>query len=561
MPRVATKLSTNRDGSFSARKRIPEDVQSEYERLYGVRCEARFNSRTGVTPVLARAMEREWRSEIEARIASIRAERKGGGRMLTPKEARTWAGEWYRWFTGRHLAKFAPGDLGGWEEEYSAAYDVLREALWGRDWDQWPEQGDPFDLWEENAKARASVRAMVADRGETAQFLHTKQLTPDPGSRDMFLDYVCKDYFAALELLIRRAKGDYGADKHSDQFPAFERSTDPGLVPWALFTRWIEEAKPADATVDRWRCVFLKLKEDFASCAEITPEAALEWARGLINSDRSERTVRDVWVIAARTVFGWAKDQRLVAQNPFTEVRIKVPRKNTTRETKAFTTEEARTILRAALAIAEPRTKMQAAKRWVPWLCAYTGARGGEIAQLRGVDCAQHDDGVWAIRITPAAGAVKMKKARTVPVHEHLIEQGFLKFAKASGKGPLFYNEHKEPAGPVDPTNPRKRRFVKAREHIADWVRDLGVNDPEVQPNHAWRHTFKQICERCGITEKMSDVITGHAPASVARGYGAPTLADKAAALKLFPRYTLGEATTEQRPVRNAAVVSEHPAE
>jgi hypothetical protein len=33
MPRVATKLTTNGDGSFSARKRIPADVQEDYENL------------------------------------------------------------------------------------------------------------------------------------------------------------------------------------------------------------------------------------------------------------------------------------------------------------------------------------------------------------------------------------------------------------------------------------------------------------------------------------------------------------------------------------------------
>ena len=56
---------------------------------------------------------------------------------------------------------------------------------------------------------------------------------------------------------------------------------------------------------------------------------------------------------------------------------------------------------------------------------------------------------------------------------------------KASGKGPLFYNEPKELAAPNDPTNPYEPRYVKAREHVAAWVRGLAVNDPELSPNHA----------------------------------------------------------------------------
>ena len=78
---------------------------------------------------------------------------------------------------------------------------------------------------------------------------------------------------------------------------------------------------------------------------------------------------------------------------------------------------------------------------------------------------------------------------------------------------------------------------MKAREHVAAWVRKLGINDPELSPNHAWRHTFKAIGFRSGISERVLDAIVGHAPASVGRGYGEPTLSDKAQELRKFPRY------------------------
>jgi integrase len=543
MPRVAdSKLTTNKDGSFSARKRIPADVQDAYAKLYGNRWEDRFNSGPGVTAVLARAKHREWLSEIEARIENIRAERRGDGRMLTPMEARALAGEWYKWFTARHSAK--PKSAEYWCYERSELCFDVHDEVWAATGLEWDPEKDPLELWEENEKARTRVRPLIADRAKAAQFLSTKQLTLDGPARDMFLDHVCGDLFAALELLLRQARGDYSPDKHAEQFPGFERTTDPALTPWMLFQRWIADAKPADATVDRWRSVFLELQEAFHGCGEITAEAAQEWARGLIGTDRSARTVSDVWVVASRTVFGWAKSQRLVGQNPFTEVRIKVPRKTTTRDNgKGFDPEEIKTILRGSLAITQPRTKMEAAKRWLPWLCAYTGARSGEIAQLRGVDYVEQE--VQAIKITPAAGTVKTKQARLVPLHEHLIEQGFPEFVKASGKGPLFYSEQKTAPAASDATNPPKKRYVKVRERIAGWVRELGVTDPDVQPNHAWRHTFKQVCDRHGISERVSDAITGHAALTVGRGYGAPSLQDKAAGLRRFPRYQVEEQTPD----------------
>jgi integrase len=216
-----------------------------------------------------------------------------------------------------------------------------------------------------------------------------------------------------------------------------------------------------------------------------------------------------------------------------------VRRKKLARGHKAFTPSEAKKILAASLAISDTSRASAAARRWVPWLCAYTGARVSEITQLRGADVIE-EDGVWAIHITPEAGTVKTGQGRTVPLHKHLIAQGFLTFAASRGNGPLFYKQAKGTPRASVPTNPVKPRYVKAREHLADWVRkDLGIADEEIRPNHAWRHTFKQVASRHGITDGMSDYITGHAPASVARGYGAPTLKDMAAALKKFPRYNV----------------------
>jgi len=49
-----------------------------YEKLYGVRWEARFHCEP-MPAVAARARHREWLNEVEARINNIRAERKGEG--------------------------------------------------------------------------------------------------------------------------------------------------------------------------------------------------------------------------------------------------------------------------------------------------------------------------------------------------------------------------------------------------------------------------------------------------------------------------------------------------
>jgi integrase len=536
MPRVATKLTPTAEGGWFARKRIPSDVQDAYHARHGQRWEERFNSGP-MALTLARARHWTWLSEIAARIANIRAERDGREQMLTLTQARALAGEWWHWFTQRHLAK--PEPASHWEGLSSDLRDELHDALRSTN-DEWGlERGDPFAIWDDNSEARERARPMVADWAESAQFLHSKALGLDRTSLNLFLDYLCKDLFAALHLLKRRAEGDFSPDRYAERFPKLDRmATDPGLTPWMLFDGWVQARQPAASTVTRWRGVFVKLSADFPehSAAALTQEEMQAWANGLINSERSARTVSGGWIGACQTVFEWALGQKLVAHNPFEDVKVTVPRKNRTRP-KALTTDEIQMILGATLAIGALQTKTDAVRRWVPWLLAYTGARVGEITQLRAADVS-NDDGISAINITPDAGSVKNREARTVPLHEHLIEQGFLEFVKASGKGPLFHNPATEPTEKGDPTKPRKPLSVKAREHLADWIRKkAGVTDKRIGPNHAWRHSFKLIGRRHGIDKDMLNWIVGHAPDSVGAEYGEPTLRDKADALDKFPRY------------------------
>jgi integrase len=529
-------MTPTAEGGWTARKRIPVDVQVAYHALYGKKHEEWFNS----GPVLVGLAKEKlvvWGNEIDARIKNIRAERKGGGRTLTAMQARALAGEWYLWWTTRHLSGSL--DLAYWEECLELLFDRAEDGVQRESTPDDPEYG--FTIWERSFEARADTRAAAADYAETSQFLHSKHLALEPAARELFLDYVCRDWFQAMRLLIRRAKGDYSDDLHPQQFPRFERTADPGLTPWSLFERWVKQMGPQKSTVDRWRAVFLKLKEDFPNCsaATFTPEEIKKWLDGLITEDRTARTVNDVWRVAGRRIFGWAVDQKLIHHNPFADVKVPVPRKRTNRETKSFTEDEIKIILKASSAISKPRrTKGEAVRRWVPWVCAYTGARSGEVTQLRGSDISEQKD-VHTIRITPEAGSVKTGKPRTVPLHEHLIEQGFLDFVKQIGRGPLFYNEPK--GNPKDTTeditNPRRPRSVTARVRLAEWVRKIGISDPEVKPNHAWRDTFKQVGHRHGISERLLDAIVGHTPLNVARTYGLPTLFDMAEALKKFPRY------------------------
>jgi len=127
-------------------------------------------------------------------------------------------------------------------------------------------------------------------------------------------------------------------------------------------------------------------KLHMAALSRLTVLLPTPWARAtsLTPPPALRATVHDIWLSAAKSVYAWAVENKLTDSNPFAGVKITVPRKVVTRD-RAFTPTEAKTILAAASAI-EPKSAFTAAQRWCPWLAGYSGARMGEITQLRGGD-------------------------------------------------------------------------------------------------------------------------------------------------------------------------------
>jgi integrase len=167
----------------------------------------------------------------------------------------------------------------------------------------------------------------------------------------------------------------------------------------------------------------------------------------------------------------------------------------------------------------------------VPWLCAYSGARVVEMIQLRKEDV-RHEQGRWVIRINPDAGDTKTNDFRDVPIHEHLIATGFIEFLQQSRPGHLFCDVGTDgtTSGPADGIYKR----------ILTMVRSV-VTDSRVQPNHAWRYTFKTYGHDAGLDDLTVDAICGHAARTQGERYRGITLKKRLEVMAAFPRYKLTE--------------------
>ncbi len=72
--------------------------------------------------------------------------------------------------------------------------------------------------------------------------------------------------------------------------------------------------------------------------------------------------------------------------------------------------------------------------RWIPLLCAYSGARLGEICHLREQDV-REVDGIPTISFTLSGPLKNRRSMRTIPLHPIVLAAGFLTFVESRRSG------------------------------------------------------------------------------------------------------------------------------
>ena len=355
---------------------------------------------------------------------------------------------------------------------------------------------------------------------------------------------LCASELEALARLVERDEGNFaGQPEHpllvSAQPPLEE---EPPVPLRDLFNRYIAELKAngkGEGAEKRWRPIIEDLIafSRTTDARRLTKKGLVEW-RDAKMKVLAPRTVRDVYLTAINAVLNWAVSNDILSDNPARTIKVKVAGKPTTRP-KGFTREEALRLLSFSRCYKPAKTgnsqteeapQTSAAKAWAPILCAFTGSRISEIKQLRKEDI-KDDGGIAYIRITPDAGRVKSRQYRDVPLHQQIIDLGFLDFVAASAPGPLFYPPYSGDRK-VDPA-----QTVSGR--ISNWLKSKGVVPANVSPNHGWRHAFKTVGLEVGIDARILDAIQGHAARTAGENYGDVTLLAKKRAIEKLPSFEI----------------------
>lgn len=506
-------------GVYYFRKGVPEGM-----RFLVKKREVKFTLGTK-DPVEAKRLNAIATAAVAAEWAKLIAQADRPPVALTQQQIVALSGKLYQSIIDEHGAN--PGKPGVWEARIREMQIALPERL------RTSKASTFFQGWFFTVEPQAQL--VVGHR--VGELLKHEGLTVDWETRIKLCLAGATAVAQAYRELEKRANDDYRPDPDAARFPEWQPlgqtaavAPSAGLgspsLPWGeVYNRYAgrKTNPPGPATVKRQRGVitafFAFLGHD--DMKRVTGDDVERWVEHRLEHV-SDRTVRDADLAHPKTLFIFAKKKKLISHLPFDGITVDVGKKTKLRA-REFSLEEVERILAASLVPASKRMTVEgaAARRWVPWLCAYSGARVNEITQARALDVAPHKSRngqtIWCINITPDAGSVKTHEARLVALHPHLIEQGFLRYVKSRKGKHLFYDPARGRDG--SSANPQ---YKKAGERLARWVRskDVGVTDIGVDPNHGWRHLFRSSMLAAKIDGQIIDRIDGHASATVGQTYG-----------------------------------------
>ena len=325
---------------------------------------------------------------------------------------------------------------------------------------------------------------VTAIEGRNAAMMPTPPLTPSP---------TLPTIFPALSL------GHVAAEDGSDLISRWAKETE--IRPRGIY----------QARLDMAKFVTLIGHDD---ATRVTPQDIVRFKEHLADKGLKGATINR-YLSAVKSPLAWAKENHKVATNPGAGVKYdsKGGAKKKVRRL-GYGDDQARVILSAARGQEKPY------RRWMPWLCAFTGCRLDEVAGRDARDI-KRVGSTWVLDIPEGKNE---GAARKVPLHSKLIAEGFIDYwRKLPPDGPLF----------PDLRDGRYGRAGTATKNIGRWLRrvqkDLGlllVEEPRFAPSHSWRHRFKSEARRVGndqrpiMSEETSDALTGHYEGKVSRDYG-----------------------------------------
>lgn len=305
---------------------------------------------------------------------------------------------------------------------------------------------------------------------------------------------------------------DLGADVETPPAPAVPPAGAPKGRPTLrdIFATWKDAKRRSADSVracERALGLFEQQRADPLPAASITRQQGVDFRAWLVHKDRqtSSKTAHDRFVWVSALLRFAEEDLGLIDKHPWRGLRVE---HTTESPRKVWTPAQLAGFFSLPVFTSYDLPKVKdaggAAAYWIPLLGLYTGARIGELCQLR-VEDLDHDAAGPVLRITDEADGASLKTAnsrRAVPVHPELIRLGFLDYVQSVRK-----------LGHVSMWPRMSFRKGKPGANFSEWFNTKARKaSPVAVPDfHSLRHTMRTALLGAGAEKGIRDRITGHA--------------------------------------------------
>lgn len=152
---------------------------------------------------------------------------------------------------------------------------------------------------------------------------------------------------------------------------------------------------------------------------------------------------------------------------------------------------------------------------WVPLISLFSGARLGEVVQLRTADV-REERGILYFALLDEAEDQRLKNEnsrRRIPVHPTLLDLGFGQFLRSrqeSGSDRLFPDLEMGKDGYY--SSPFSKYFGR-------FLVSVGAKGPKTS-FHSFRHNFEDACRDADVPPEVMNTLQGHGESGMAARYG-----------------------------------------
>lgn len=228
------------------------------------------------------------------------------------------------------------------------------------------------------------------------------------------------------------------------------------------------------------------------SIHEYTRQDALKYLEYLKSKKLTPKTTNKYTQLIS-SLFTYCTKHHNLQSNPFCDLTMQV----TTRQDqeKAIYTDSELKILFENLKF----DKKKPSRYWTPLIMLFSGMRPAEISQLHKHHITQID-GIYCIKLDDSIDLQTDYSNRIIPIHQKLIELGFLDYIDSIESGQLF---------PDIDLNVIKKTGPASRHWNRTYQNQSGI-DPTNKSLYSLRHNFITKLRNNGIPESFAAEIVGH---------------------------------------------------